>query len=319
MRTEITKGDIERVETLIRGHVRRTPIIELGGDDFGLELGGLVLKLELLQHTGSFKTRGAFANIVTREVPAPGVAAASGGNHGAAVAFAAQRFGKPATIFVPTTTPRDKQDRITAFGAHLIVGGDNYSDALAASQRWADESGALQVHAFDQRETLLGQGTLGLELEAQCPDLDTLLVAVGGGGLIGGVAAWYSGRIRVIGVEPESAPTLERALHAGFPVDVHVGGIAADSLGATRVGGLIFPLARAYVERVVLVSDDAILQAQRRLWSALRVAAEPGGATALAALLSGAYRPEADERVGVLICGGNCALSTFAITTDSVR
>jgi threonine dehydratase len=211
-------------------------------------------------------------------------------------------------------TSATKRDRIAGYGARLVISGDSYSDALAASEQWAKDAGALGIHAYDQLETLLGQGTVALEFEQQAPDLDTLLVAVGGGGLIGGIAAWYSGRIRLIGVEPEAAPTLENALRAGRPVDTRASGIAADSLGGGRVGNLMFPLAQAYVDRVVLVSDDDILDAQRRLWDALRIAAEPGGAAALAALLSGNYRPERDERVGVLVCGGNMPTSNIPAT-----
>jgi threonine dehydratase len=235
--------------------------------------------------------------------------AASGGNHGAAVSFAAKVLGKPATIFVPTVTSQAKKDRIAGYGARLIVTGDYYADALAASEQWAADSGALRIHAYDQAETILGQGTVGLEFEQQDDHLDTLLVAVGGGGLIGGIAAWYGKRIRLIGVEPEAAPTLHNALRAGHPVDAPAGGIAADSLGARRVGELMFPLAQSCVDRVVLVSDEAILESQRRLWEVLRIAAEPGGAAALAALVSGKYRPDRDERVGVVICGGNTTTS----------
>jgi threonine dehydratase len=299
------RTDISRTEQLIRRYIRRTPVIEVSGSDLGVDAGQLVLKLELLQHSGSFKTRGAFANLLTHEVPAAGVVAASGGNHGAAVSFAARTLGKPATIFVPVVTSQTKRERIAGYGARLVVTGDYYADALSASEQWAAENGALRVHAYDQPETLLGQGTVGLEFEEQDPHLDTLLVAVGGGGLIGGIAAWYGKRLRLIGVEPEAAPTLEHALRAGQPVDAPAGGIAADSLGARRVGELMFPLAKAFVERVVLVSDDAILEAQRRLWDVLRIAAEPGGAAAMAALVSGNYRPGRDERVGVVICGGN--------------
>jgi threonine dehydratase len=310
--TTIARDDIARTERLIRPYIRRTPVIEVSGSDFGLSVARLVLKLELLQHTGSFKPRGAFASLLTREVPPAGVVAASGGNHGAAVAFAARALGKPASVFVPSVTPQAKRDRIASYGARLVISGDCYADALAASEQWARDVGALQIHAYDQLETLLGQGTVALEFEQQDPDLDTLLVAVGGGGLIGGVAAWYAGRIRLIGVEPEAAPTLESALRAGRPVDTPTSGVAADSLGGGRVGNLMFPLAQAFVRRVVLVSDDAIIEAQRRLWDVLRIAAEPGGATALAALISGNYQPGRDERVGVLVCGGNTAALNIA-------
>jgi threonine dehydratase len=296
---------------VIRPHIRRTPVVEVAGVDFGLDGVSLVLKLELLQHAGSFKTRGAFTNLVMREIPAAGVVAASGGNHGAAVAFAAMKLRIPARIFVPQVCSPAKIDRIRGYGAELVVTGDRYDDALAASHVWAAASGALPIHAYEQLETLLGQGTVGLEFEEQDPHLDTLLVAVGGGGLIGGIAAWYAGRTRIIGVEPEAAPTLTQAIAAGRPVDAEAGGIAADSLAPKRVGELMFPIAQAYVNRVALVADDAIQSTQRVLWNTLRIVAEPGGAAALAALLSGRYRPEKGERVGVLVCGGNTTAVDF--------
>jgi threonine dehydratase len=239
------------------------------------------------------------------------VVAASGGNHGAAVAYAAMRLGVKARVFVPTVSSPAKLSRIRSYGADLVVTGDRYADALEASQVWTAEAGALPVHAFDQEETLLGQGTLALELSRQAPALDTLLVAVGGGGLIGGIAAWCAGRPRVVGVEPEAAPTLTRALEAGKPVDAPAGGIAADSLAPRRVGELMFPIARAHIARVVLVSDAAIRAAQEALWATLRVVAEPGGAAAFSALLSGAYVPEPGERVGVVVSGGNTTAVDF--------
>ncbi len=290
---------------LIRTHGRRTPVVELDGADFGIRPGVLACTLELLQHTGSFKPRGAFANLLSRPVPKSGVVAASGGNHGLAVAFAARKLGVPATIFVPSVSAATKQERIRSFGAELVVAGSSYADALAASHRYAGDSGALEVHAYDQRETILGQGSVALEIEQQCPDIDTLLVAVGGGGLIGGIAAWYAGKVRLVAVEPLKAPTLFRALEAGHPVDAEAGGIAADSLAPRRVGELMFPLARRFVDRVVLVEDEAIREAQRALWRVARIASEPGGAAAMAALLSGAYSAERNERVAVVICGGN--------------
>jgi threonine dehydratase len=246
-----------------------------------------------------------------RDVPSAGVVAASGGNHGAAVAYAAMRLGVPARIFVPTVSSPAKISRIRDYGAELVVGGERYADALAASEAWVIRSGAMPVHAFDQLETLLGQATIGLELSQQSPSLDTLLVAVGGGGLIGGIAAWYAGRIKVIGIEPEGAPTLYAALRAGQPVDAPAGSIAADSLAPRRVGELMFPIARAFVDSVALVSDLAIREAQQALWSVLRQAVEPGGAAALAALLSQAYVPRADERVGVLVSGANTTAVDF--------
>jgi threonine dehydratase len=298
----VTRAEITATEKLIRPHVRRTPVIAEGN---------LVFKLELLQHSGSFKARGAFANLLTREVPAAGVVAASGGNHGAAVAYAAQKLGIKARIFVPTISAKAKIERIRAYGAELVIEGDRYADALAASEKWAAGSGALQIHAYDQEGALLGQGTVGLEFEQQAP-LDTLLVAVGGGGLIGGIAAWFEKKIKIVGVEPVLAPTLTLALQAGRPVDAPAGGIAADSLAPKQVGKLMFPLAQKYVEKVVLVEDDAIRASQKDLWDRLRLVAEAGGAAAYAALLSGGYKPTKDERVGVLVCGGNTTAVNFS-------
>jgi len=296
---------IGRAYALIRPYIRRTPVVETDGIDFGLGPMPLVLKLELMQHAGSFKTRGAFTNLLMRPVPPAGVVAASGGNHGAAVAYTAMKLGKPARIFVPSVASPAKIERIRGYGAALVVHGERYAEALAASEEWAAQSGALQVHAYEQFETLLGQGTVGLEFEQQAQHCDTLLVAVGGGGLIGGIAAWFAGRMRIVGVEPESAPTLTLALEAGRPVDSPAGGIAADSLAPKRVGELMFPIAQRHVERVVLVPDAAIQAAQAALWNVMRVVAEPGGAAAFAALLSGRYKPRAGERVAVLVCGAN--------------
>jgi len=308
----VTPERIAATYSLIRPHIRRTPIVEASGSDFGLHSINLAFKLEFLQRSGSFKARGAFTNLLTREIPAAGVVAASGGNHGVAVACAARATGKPARIFVPTVASPEKMDRIRNYGAELVVTGERYADSLDASEAWAAESGALRIHAYDQVETLLGQGTVGLELDEQFPRLDSLLVAVGGGGLIGGVAAWYGGRIKIVGVEPEVAPTLTHALQAGHPVDSPAGGIAADSLAPKRVGELMFPIAQRYVDSVLLVSDSAIQQAQQALWNVLRVVTEPGGAAAFAALLSRRYQPNPSERVGVLLCGGNTTAVDFA-------
>lgn len=309
---QIDRERIQATERIIRPFIRRTPLLHADAKDFGLAPAPLTFKLELFQHSGSFKARGAFANLLLREVPKAGVVAASGGNHGAAVAFAARRLGIPATIFVPAITSPAKIERIKSCGANLVVGGERYADALAASEDHATKTGALRVHAYDQDETLLGQGTVGLELEADAPGIDTLLVAVGGGGLIGGIAAWYAGKTKVVAVEPEEAPTLHAAFAAGRPVDAPAGGIAADSLAPRRVGELMFPLARAHVAPdVVLVTDDDIRNAQRALWSALRIVAEPGGAAAFAAVLSGRYLPAPGERVAILICGGNTTAVDF--------
>jgi len=307
----VSRERIEAAERLIRPYIRRTPVVALAGSDFGLDPFPITLKLEQLQHSGSFKARGAFANLLMRDVPKAGVVAASGGNHGAAVAYAARTLGIAAKIFVPSISSPAKIQRIRDYGADLVVGGERYADALAASEAWAAKSQALQIHAFDQTETLLGQGTLALELQQQTPDLDTLLVAVGGGGLIGGIAAWYAGGIKIVGVEPEASPTLWKALAAGRPVDAESGGIAADSLAPRRVGEQMFPIAQRYVDHVALVTDDAIRQAQQRLWSVARIVAELGGAAAFAALLSGRYRPRSGERVGVVISGANTTAVDF--------
>jgi threonine dehydratase len=308
---EISQAEIAAVYPIIAPHIRRTPVVEFDAAD--IEVAGLpiTLKLELMQHAGSFKTRGAFVNLITRDIPKAGVVAASGGNHGAAVAFAAMRRDVPAKIFVPSISSPAKINRIREYGADLVVGGERYADALAASEEWAARSGAMQIHAFDQKETMLGQGTIGVELDEQAPKLDTLLVGVGGGGLIGGIAAYYAGRVRVIGVEPELAPTLTRALEAGRPVDAEAGGIAADSLAPKRVGEHVFRIAKRHVDRVVLVSDEDIRNAQQTLWSKLRVVAEPGGSAAFSALTSGRYKPRPDERVGVVVSGGNTVAVDF--------
>ena len=298
--TEVTPERIAQTDKVIAPYIRRTPVIDAEG---------VGLKLELMQHAGSFKTRGAFANLLSRDIPASGVVAASGGNHGAAVAYAAMTLGVPCRVFVPTVSSQAKVDRIREYGAELVVGGDRYADALAASEEYAARSGALRVHAFDQVETLLGQGTVGSELEAQYGRVDTVLVAVGGGGLMGGIAAWFAGRAKIVAVEPEGAPTLDRALAAGEPVDAPSGSIAADSLAPKRIGTLTFEIAQRYVERVILVSDDEILAAREALWKRARVLAEPGGAAAFAAAFSGKYRAERGERVVAIVSGGNTVIS----------
>lgn len=307
MDLSIDRAAIAACAPRIAPYVRRTPVLDAG------RLSGvqLSLKLEYLQHAGSFKARGAFANLTMREVPKAGVVAASGGNHGAAVAYAAQTFGVPAKIFVPQISSPAKVERIRSYGADLVIGGAAYADALAASEAWAAESGAMRVHAFDQRETLLGAGTLGLEVEEQTVGVETVIVAVGGGGLLGGIAAALAKRVRVVGVEPEGCPTLHSALAAGKPVDAPVGGIAADSLGARRVGELMFPIAQAHVAGVVLVSDDDIRAAQRLLWASYRIVAEPGGAAAFAAVASGRYAARAGERVTVVVSGANTTAVSF--------
>jgi len=307
----LDRDSIAAAYARIAPHVRATPVVEADGADFGLPGHTLAFKLEYLQHAGSFKTRGAFNQLLTRDIGPAGVVAASGGNHGVAVSFAAMKLGVPATIFVPTVASKAKIEQIRGNGAKLVVGGERYDDALRASEAFVESSGATPIHAFDQWETLQGQGTVGLEWERQSPGMDAILVAVGGGGLIGGITGWFAGRAPIVGVEPEEAPTLTRALEAGRPVDAPAGGIAADSLAPKRVGTLMFDFAKRYLT-TVLVTDDAILEAQRALWKTMRIVAEPGGAAAFAALASGAWKPSASQKkIGVLVCGANTTAVSF--------
>ena len=302
----LRQSDIAQVHEVIGPYIRHTPVLHVDGRDAGLSAFPLTLKLEFTQHGGSFKARGAFVNLLTRPIPAAGVVAASGGNHGIAVAYAASRLGIPAKIFVPTVSSPVKVARIRDYGADVVVTGDRYSDALEASERYVAESGAMAIHAYDQIQTLLGQGTLARELADQVHQASTVLVAVGGGGLLGGVAAWYAGgNVRVIGVEPFGAPTLTEALKAGRPVDAPAGSIAADSLAPRRVGELMFPIAQRHVDRVLLVEDEDIVRAQNLLWEVFRLVVEPGGGAAFAALVSGRYTPADGEHVAVVLCGGN--------------
>ncbi len=307
----ISREAIESSYRVIQGHIRRTPTIGIDPNALDVAAKQITLKLEHLQHTGSFKPRGAFANLLLRDVGSGGVAAASGGNHGAAVAYAARELGIPAHIFIPSVSPQAKVARIRNEGAELTIVGDRYHEALRACGEFVAETSALSVHAYDQRETILGQGSIGLELDEQVPDLDTLLVSVGGGGLIAGIAAWFAGSVKVIGVEPRRSPTLAMALDAGAPVDAPADGVAADSLAPLRVGELVLPIAQAHVAEVILVDDEEIIAAQRRLWDFARIVAEPGGAAAAAGLLSGRYTPEPDEHVGVLVSGANTDAVAF--------
>lgn len=304
------RNAVRATEMVIRPHIRRTPVVEAPAADFGLSGAPLNFKLEFMQHSGTFKARGAFANLLIRPGAERGVVAASGGNHGAAVAFAAMKLGIKAHIYVPRISSQAKINRIMQYGAQIIIGGDSYADAYGASHAFATEHGMLEVHAYDMFETLSGQGTTGLEWLEQSPGLDTMLVAVGGGGLIGGIAAAAAGRVRIIGIEPENAPTLYKAIEAGRPVDVPVSGVAADSLGARRIGQLAFGLS-GFIDRSVLVTDEAIVAAQKAIWDVLRVVVEPGGAAAMAAVLSGRYVPAPGEKVGVLLCGANTTAVKF--------
>lgn len=311
----VPRSMIEAAADRIAGHVRTTPVMRLGTGAFGSR-ADVSLKLECLQHAGSFKTRGAFNNLLSLDVPAAGVAAASGGNHGAAVAYAAGKRGVKATIFVPEISPPAKVEAIRRFGADVRIGGAQYDDAQAACDRFVAETGALKIHPFSARETIAGQGTLGREWHRQEPDLDTVLVAVGGGGLISGIAAWFAGTgVKVVGVEPEGSRALQAALEAKGPVTVTVASVAADSLGARNVGQLVYDVCKDAVDHVVLVPDAAITEAQRVLWRDFRLAVEPGGAAALGALIGGVYKPQPGERLGVLVCGANVDLAKLAEIT----
>lgn len=302
----VDRSDIGAAAALIRGTVRRTPVIEPGAG-FHEGPGRIVAKLELLQHTGSFKPRGALHRALTDEVPEAGLIAASGGNHGLAVAWVARHLGVPAEIFVPEVSPPAKVAKLGELGATVNVVGALYDDALAACRERQAETGALDIHAYDHLDTIAGAGTIGLELDEQLSDsVDTVLVSVGGGGLASGLAAWYAGSTtRVVTVEPESSQCYAAAVAAGEPVDVQVAGIAADSLGARRIGTTNWTALTSGQATPVVVTDDDIAAAQRHLWKHLRLFAEPGGATAAAALLSGVYVPETDERVAVIVCGAN--------------
>ena len=304
----ITRDAITRAAARIANHVRRTPVVSV--TVAGVELP-VTLKLELLQHAGSFKSRGAFNTLLQASVGPGGVATASGGNHGAAVAYASKQLGHRAKIFVPEISSPAKVSRIASYGAEVVQKGANYSEALALCEAWIATSGATSVHAYDAEATLEGQGTLGRELEEQAPGLDTLLVAVGGGGLIGGIAAWYQSGVKIVGVEPQTCNTLHAAMAAGERVAVKPSGLATDSLGASTVGKLMFEIAKDHIAQVTLISDDDIRNAQRHLWREMQLVTEPGGAAAFAALLSGAYKPEKDERVGVVVCGANTSMDVF--------
>ncbi|MEV7097804.1 threonine/serine dehydratase [Amycolatopsis sp. NPDC051045] len=306
----ISTADVERAAARIEGRIRRTPVF--AADD------GVWFKLEQVQHTGSFKARGAFNRILAAgELSAAGVVAASGGNAGLAVAYAAREFGLPARVYVPATAPAVKVAKLRQLGAAVDLVGEKYADAYDAAVKHAADAGALFCHAYDQPDICAGQGTLGLELLDQADEPDTILVAVGGGGLLAGVAAATEGRARVVGVEPRTIPTLNAALAAGAPVSVEVSGVATDSLGATRLGDIAFAVATRTNAGSVLVDDAAIVRARAILWDRYRLAVEPGGATAFAALLSGAYRPAPGERVAVVLCGANTDPATLTSPTTA--
>ncbi len=305
--------DIELAARRIGGHVRATPVLAVAAADLGLA-HDVTLKLELLQHAGSFKPRGAFNRIMKAleegAVPASGIVAASGGNHGAAVAYAARALGLHAEVFVPSSSPSMKRDRIASFGATVHVIDGFYDDAQAAANVRQAETGALVVHPFDHVDVVAGQGTMARELETQIGSFDTLIAATGGGGFVAGQAAWLRDRVRIVSVEPDDSRCLAAAIEAGEPVPVPVSGVASDSLGAKQLGAVAWSIVRHHVDLAVTVSDDAIRAAQRLLWDRLRLVVEPGGATALAALMTGSYEPASDERVVVVVCGSNCDPAT---------
>jgi threonine dehydratase len=311
MTLPVSRASIETAYQRIKPHIRQTPMLHLPHGAFGIS-HDLSLKLELFQHGGSFKPRGAFNTLTSIKPPKSGVAAASGGNHGAAVAYAAQQLGIKAKIFVPEISAPAKVAKIREFGAEVVQQGARYNDALALCEAYQAESGAYGIHAFDAWPTIEGQGTVGLEWEKQTTGLDTVLVASGGGGLISGIGIWFGKSVKVVGVEPEGSHALYAALKAGQSVPVNVESIAADSLGAKSVGDRVYAACASNVDHVALVPDDAIKLAMKLLWSEMRIAAEPGGACALAALLSGAYKPSKGERVGVLVCGGNVDLKKLS-------
>ncbi|MFZ4719283.1 MAG: threonine/serine dehydratase [Ilumatobacteraceae bacterium] len=312
--------DVTDAAARIDGWVRRTPLLDVAAGDEWLPSGGVV-KLELTQHTGTFKARGAFNRILSARErgeldPAVGVVAASGGNAGLANAYAAMRLGVPATVFVPRTAPAAKVARLRSYGATVVAQGDEYAEAFDAAMRHVAETHGVYCHAYDQPEVVAGAGTLGLELLAQFDALDTavdtVIVAVGGGGLVAGVATAVGDRLRVVGVEPANAATMRAALAAGEPVDVPVSGVAADSLGARRLGSIAWDVVGRHGVQSVLVDDDAIVAARRAVWDRYRMVVEHGAAAAVAAVTSGAYRPASGERIAVILCGANTDPSDLA-------
>ena len=305
----LNRSDIDSALRLFDGHhtafIRRTPLLKLNGRGFGLNGGQVWLKLEQLQVGGSFKARGMFNRMLANPIPQSGVIIASGGNAGIAAAAAARSLGVACEVFVPQLASTAKQERLRELGATVVVSGAAYAQAHEACVARQRLSGALLLHAYDQVEVVAGAGTLAAEIEKQAGVPDRVLVSVGGGGLIGGVAAWFESRARVVALEPTLAPTLYQARAAGAPVDVEVGGIAADSLGAKRIGEIAWQLTQRHVSDALLVSEQAIGAAQAWLWTELRLAVEPAAALGVAALQSGGYRPQAGETVCLILCGAN--------------
>jgi threonine dehydratase len=311
----VTRADVAAAQARLGARVRRTPVMRVEADQLSRSHPAFWLKLESLQCTGAFKARGALNNLLASEIPPAGVCAASGGNHGQAVAWAARLMGAHASVFVPVTCPPIKLQRLADYGAEVTVIGEVYEESLVRAEQFAAETGALFVHPYDQPLTVAASGTAALEFGDQTPGLDTMLVAVGGGGLLAGALAALEGTsTRVVAVEPFSSRCLGAALEAGEPVDVSTSGVAVDSLGPRQVGQIAFDAAVAHQVRQVDVTDEAIAAAQLGAWNELRIGLEAGGATALAALLSGAYRPQPDEVVGVLGCGGNVDIAALLKT-----
>ncbi len=312
----LNRSDIDSALRLFDGHgtafLRKTPVFKLDGRALGLKVGEVWLKLEQLQVGGSFKARGMFHRILANPIPASGVIIASGGNAGIAAAAAARALGVACEVFVPKITGAAKRERLHQLGATVVVGGTAYAQAHEACLQRQRLSGALLLHAYDQPEVVAGAGTLAAEIEAQAGVPDSVLVSVGGGGLIGGVAAWFERRSRIVALEPTLAPTLFAARAAGAPVDVDVSGIAADSLGAKRIGAIAWQLTQAHVSEALLLGDDAIAAAQAWLWTELRLAVEPAAALGLAALQCGAYQARADEKVCLILCGANLHPATLS-------
>jgi threonine dehydratase len=308
----VTRADIIDARARIAKDVRHTPLMRIEGKQFGLDGAELWLKLEQLQVGGSFKARGMFNRMRSNPVPEAGVVIASGGNAGIAVAVAAQALGVRCEVFVPEAASQAKRDKLVELGAVLTVTGAGYADALAASLARQAQTGALLMHAYDQREVVIGAGTLAAEVEDDAGVPDRVLVSVGGGGLIAGIAAWFENRCVIDALEPELAPTLFRAREAGAPIDVAVSGLAADSLGARRIGAIAWELTQRHVRTAHLLADTAIRAAQLAMWQKLRLAVEPAAALPLAALMSGAVVPRQDERVLLVICGANVDLASLA-------
>ncbi|MDG1209611.1 MAG: serine/threonine dehydratase [Paracoccaceae bacterium] len=308
----ITMQSIIEADRAIRPYVRRTPVMEVDPKDFGCDWGGrLTLKLEGFQHAGSFKPRGAFTTLLTGGRETRDLVAVSGGNHGAAVGYAARALGLKATIFVPTFAPTPKVEKIKSYGAEVRLIGDNIADTIAAYDAFRSETDVADVHPYEAIGTITGQGTLGLEWAEQCPDMDAVLIAIGGGGLISGMAYAMQMGPSVIGVEPKDARCAYEARKAGAPVEMTPTSIARDSLGAPSIGRMNHEAISSHVDDLALVEDDAIRAAQKALWSQCGIAAELGASTALAAVMSGAVTPEPGSHVGVLVCGSNVDLTTI--------